>query len=68
MKDILRLGHQYGVSHLMIFSSTKKSLLPFLLFSDDCEDNYLRLAKTPKGPTLAFKIINYSLIKDILNQ
>jgi len=27
MKDILRLGHQYGVSHLMIFSSTKKSLL-----------------------------------------
>ena len=41
-----------GVTHFMILSSTKTA-------------PYLRLARSPHGPTLTFKIHAYSLAADI---
>lgn len=41
-----------GVTHFLIFSATK-------------EAPYLRIARTPRGPTLTFKIESYTLAADI---
>jgi len=40
----MKLGGHFGVSHMMILSSTKSN-------------NYIRFVKSPKGPTLVFKIL-----------
>jgi ribosome biogenesis protein SSF1/2 len=43
MKDYLKASGHYGVTHMMVFTSTEKH-------------NYLKIIKTPSGPTLTFKI------------
>lgn len=43
-----------GVSHLLLFSRSESG------------NTNLRLARTPRGPTLHFRVENYSLCKDIL--
>lgn len=53
VKDFLAVAGVFGVSHLMVFTQTETS-------------NYLRIIKTPKGPTLTFKIEEYSLARDIV--
>ena len=53
LKDFLSVAGLYGVTHMMIFTSTDKS-------------NYLRIIKNPGGPTITFKIKNYWLSKDIV--
>ncbi|GBG58826.1 hypothetical protein CBR_g227 [Chara braunii] len=52
MKDFLQVAGPLGVTHFMALSTTKES-------------PYLRIMKTPRGPTLTFKIHNYSLAKDV---
>ncbi len=42
-----------GVTHLLIFSKTESN-------------NYLRIGRIPRGPTLTFKLQAYSLSKDVL--
>lgn len=42
-----------GVTHLMLFSKS------------DTGNTNLRLAKTPRGPTLHFRVEKYSLCKDV---
>lgn len=46
LKDFLSITSIYGVSHMMLFTSTEKA-------------NYVRFAKTPQGPTITFKINGY---------
>jgi len=53
LKDFISTGHGFGVTHMLLFSSTSTS-------------NYLRFVKLPDGPTLTFKILNYSTHKDIV--
>ena len=53
LKDFLSVSSMYGVTHMMIFTSTEKS-------------NYLRLVKNPHGPTITFKVNSYCLNKDIV--
>lgn len=53
LKDFVSAAGIFGVTHMMVFSSTEKS-------------NYLRVIKNPKGPTLTFKIDQYSLAKDVI--
>ena len=53
IKDFISVAGQFGVSHMLIFSQTDKSC-------------YLRLLKNPKGPTITFKIDEYSLAKDVV--
>ena len=53
LKDFISVAGQYGVSHMLLFSQTEKAC-------------YLRLIKNPKGPTVTFKISEYSLSKDVI--
>jgi ribosome biogenesis protein SSF1/2 len=53
LKDFLGVAGIFGVSHMLLFSQTDKSV-------------YLRILKNPKGPTITFKIDEYSLSKDVI--
>ncbi|XP_021763132.1 peter Pan-like protein isoform X2 [Chenopodium quinoa] len=52
LKDFLNVAGPMGVTHFLILSKTHSG--PFL-----------RIAKTPQGPTLTFKIHEYSLAIDV---
>ncbi|KAF2069566.1 hypothetical protein CYY_009122 [Polysphondylium violaceum] len=51
-KDFVNVAGLYGVSHLVGFSSTDIA-------------SYMAMARLPKGPTVTFKINQYSLVKDV---
>ncbi|PON63293.1 Brix domain containing protein [Parasponia andersonii] len=52
LKDFLNVAGPMGVTHFLILSKTPTA-------------PYLRVARTPQGPTLAFKIQEYSLAVDV---
>ncbi|XP_059629134.1 peter Pan-like protein isoform X1 [Cornus florida] len=52
LKDFLNVAGPMGVTHFLILSKTESA-------------PYLRVARTPQGPTLSFKIHEYSLAVDI---
>eukprot|EP01025_Chloroclados_australasicus_P021105 TRINITY_DN2214_c0_g1_i1.p1 TRINITY_DN2214_c0_g1~~TRINITY_DN2214_c0_g1_i1.p1 ORF type:complete len:457 (-),score=66.00 TRINITY_DN2214_c0_g1_i1:306-1676(-) len=52
LKDFVAIGGPLGVTHFVMLTSTPKA-------------NYLKIAKTPHGPTLTFAISSYSLISDV---
>jgi ribosome biogenesis protein SSF1/2 len=54
LRDYTTMTGPLGVTHLLLFSRSKQG------------NTNLRLAVTPRGPTLHFKVENYSLSKDIL--
>ncbi|KAJ4454696.1 putative Brix domain [Paratrimastix pyriformis] len=54
LKDFLQVAGPLGVTHLLSFTSTVKGI-------------YLRMARMPRGPTLTFRIDQYSLMKDLAN-
>jgi ribosome biogenesis protein SSF1/2 len=54
LRDFINVAGPYGVSHMMIFSATDLG-------------TYMRILKSPRGPTLTFKVNEYSLIADIHN-
>ncbi|KAG9233435.1 Brix domain-containing protein [Amylocarpus encephaloides] len=53
LKDYLTMSGPLGVTHLMLFSRS------------DSGNTNMRLAITPRGPTLHFHIEKYSLCKDV---
>lgn len=53
IKDFLSAAGQFGVSHMMMLTQTELA-------------NYLRIIKNPRGPTLSFKINNYTLARDVI--
>jgi ribosome biogenesis protein SSF1/2 len=54
LKDFLVMAGPLGVTHLLLFSRSESGNVN------------LRLARTPRGPTLHFRVENYSLCKDII--
>ena len=52
LKDFLEVSSALGVTHLVIFNQTEAG-------------TNLRFARVPRGPTLCFKLINYSLVSDV---
>lgn len=52
LRDFLNVSGPMGVTHFLMLSKTASSLS-------------LRVARTPQGPTLTFKIHQYSLASDI---
>ncbi|XP_010259554.1 PREDICTED: peter Pan-like protein isoform X1 [Nelumbo nucifera] len=52
LKDFLNVAGPMGVTHFLILSKTETA-------------PYLRVARTPQGPTLTFKIHEYSLAVDV---
>lgn len=55
LRDFTSMAGPLGVSHLFLFSRSESG------------NTNLRLAVTPRGPTLNFRIDNYSLCKDLVN-
>lgn len=53
IKDFLNVAGPMGVTHFLMLSKTESS-------------PYLRVARTPQGPTLTFKIHEYSLAVDVV--
>ncbi|KAG7223193.1 hypothetical protein INR49_015801 [Caranx melampygus] len=54
LKDFVAIAGPLGVTHFMIFSKTATSV-------------NMRLARLPKGPMLHFRVLKYSLIKDVVS-
>lgn len=52
VKDFLSVAGHLNVTHLIIFTKTEKA-------------GYLKLARLPRGPTLTYKIVNFTLTKDV---
>lgn len=52
LRDFLNVAGPMGVTHFLMLSKTETA-------------PYLRVAKTPQGPTLSFKINEYSLAADV---
>lgn len=53
LRDYITMSGPLGVSHLMLFSRSETG------------NTNMRLAVTPRGPTLHFRVEKYSLCKDI---
>ncbi|KAK2953327.1 putative Suppressor of SWI4 1 like protein [Blattamonas nauphoetae] len=51
-KDILNVAGSIGGTHILSFSSTENNA-------------YLRLIRLPRGPTLTFRILEYSSVADV---
>ncbi|KAM9345634.1 suppressor of SWI4 1 homolog [Symphorus nematophorus] len=54
LKDFVAIAGPLGVTHFMIFSKTPSSV-------------NMRLARLPKGPMLHFRVLKYSLVKDVVS-
>ncbi|KAM7387119.1 hypothetical protein PAMA_009644 [Pampus argenteus] len=54
LKDFVAIAGPLGVTHFMIFSKTPSSV-------------NMRLARLPKGPMLHFKVLKYTLVKDVVS-
>jgi ribosome biogenesis protein SSF1/2 len=54
MRDYVSVSAQLGISHFWAFSATDAG-------------PYLRFAKVPQGPTLTFRMLEYSLASDVRN-
>ncbi|KAM8824448.1 suppressor of SWI4 1 homolog [Synchiropus picturatus] len=54
MKDFVAIAGPLGVTHFMIFSKTPTTI-------------NMRLARLPKGPTLHFRVLKYTLVKDVVS-
>ncbi|CAI5983822.1 unnamed protein product [Closterium sp. NIES-64] len=79
LKDFLHVAGPLGVTHFLMLSpeSRKNNLKDFLhvagplgvthflMLSKSDVSPYLRVARTPRGPTLTFRILDYSLAADV---
>ncbi|RNA10457.1 Peter pan, partial [Brachionus plicatilis] len=54
LKDFVSIAGPLHVSHLLIFSQTELG-------------DYLKITRLPRGPTIHFKLIEYSLTNDVLS-
>lgn len=54
LKDFVHVAGPLGVTHFLLISATQTS-------------SYLRIAKSPRGPTLTLRIHEYALMRDVLS-
>ncbi|XP_076058439.1 brix domain-containing protein peter pan [Oratosquilla oratoria] len=55
LKDFIAMAGPLNVTHLVSFSHTTIGV-------------YMKLCRMPRGPTLTFKVENYSLVRDVVTQ
>lgn len=55
LKDFVVMAGPLGITYLMIFSQNEKT-----------GSTHLRFSSMPRGPTISFKILEYSLCKDVI--
>lgn len=53
LRDFVDMAGPLGVTHMVLMSQTDNG-------------TNIRIARTPKGPTLTFHVQQYALIKDVL--
>ena len=54
LKDFISIAGPLHVSHLLMFSQTERG-------------DYLKIARLPRGPTIHFKLLEFSLTNDVLS-
>lgn len=54
VKDFVAVAGLLHVTHMVVFTKTERAI-------------YLRLARLPRGPTLTFRVENYTLARDVLS-
>ncbi|XP_068434500.1 suppressor of SWI4 1 homolog [Clinocottus analis] len=54
LKDFVSIAGPLGVTHFIMFSKTPGSI-------------NMRVARLPKGPTLHFRLLKYTLVKDVVS-
>jgi ribosome biogenesis protein SSF1/2 len=54
LRDFVHVAGPLGVTHLLLLSATHNAA-------------YLRVAKSPRGPTLTMRVHQYALIRDVLS-
>ncbi|XRB06945.1 ribosome biogenesis protein SSF1/2 [Pycnococcus provasolii] len=54
LKDFVQVTGPLGVSHMVLLSATSAA-------------SYMRIARTPHGPTVTFKIESYALTRDVVS-
>lgn len=54
LKDFSSVAPQLGVTHFMCFNQNERG-------------SKLRVMRIPQGPTLTFNVLNYSLMRDVVN-
>ncbi|XP_061838040.1 suppressor of SWI4 1 homolog [Nerophis lumbriciformis] len=54
LKDFVTVAGPLGVTHFIIFSKSENNLT-------------MRMARLPKGPMLYFKVLKYTLLKDVVS-
>eukprot|EP00890_Picochlorum_soloecismus_P000274 jgi/Picsp_1/1247/NSC_04728-R1_peter pan-like protein len=54
LKDFVHVAGPLGVTHFLMLSATQNA-------------SYLRIAKSPRGPTLTFRIHEYALMRDVMS-
>jgi len=54
LEDFTITGPQIGVTHVFVFTKTNKNVI-------------LKMTRLPRGPTLHFKVNEYTLSKDVVN-
>ncbi|XP_033643632.1 suppressor of SWI4 1 homolog [Asterias rubens] len=52
LKDFVSVASSLGVTHFMVFTKSDKSI-------------NMRIMRIPRGPTITFKVKEYSLVKDV---
>lgn len=52
IKDFVRVAAPMGITHFAFFSSTEKN-------------TNLKIARIPRGPTLSFKVMGFSLMRQV---
>ena len=59
ISDYLKMAGLFEMTHMIVFTSTEtsKQLLNHIILG-----NYLKIMKNPDGPTITFKVLNYSSI------
>ncbi|KAG0147560.1 hypothetical protein CROQUDRAFT_458825 [Cronartium quercuum f. sp. fusiforme G11] len=67
-KDFLAMAGPLGVTHMIVFSQS----LPSKIMNSTKDEEIIssinmKIYKLPRGPTLSFKVLRYSLMIDILN-
>ncbi|KAI5478877.1 hypothetical protein MNV49_004511 [Pseudohyphozyma bogoriensis] len=80
LRDFVSMSGPLGVTHLLVFSQPSASSLPVASSSETAQEKEarekklaetvttvnLRLIRLPRGPTLSFKVLRYSLAQDVL--
>lgn len=62
LKDFTQVAGQYGITHFLILSQTQTGNYYYFML---IQGTNLRIARTPRGPTLSFSVSSYALIKDV---